>query len=99
LIQPDANNGYKSFRSASSNRESARNNKPGLLNLNDVAALVYRPAEKDDCAAIRSRARWRNFKDFALNMKHIAGTGWSWPAQLSSGADDASGEWRTTLNI
>jgi hypothetical protein len=48
---------------------SARNNKLGLLNQNDVAALVYRPAEKNDRAAIRSRARWRDFNDFALNVE------------------------------
>jgi hypothetical protein len=78
-------------------RDSARNNKLGLENLNDVAALVYRPAEKDYRAAIGSRARWRNFNDFALNMSYISGTGWRWPAQLSPGADDAAGERWTTL--
>ena len=78
---------------------SARNNKLGLLNLNDVAALVYRPAEKNDRAAIGSRPRWRNFNDFALNMEHVSGTGWCRPAQLSPGADEAAGEWRTTLYI
>src|SRR6267142_1708090 len=30
-----------------SRRNFARNNKPGLRNLNDVAALVYRPAEEN----------------------------------------------------
>jgi hypothetical protein len=52
-----------------SRRDSARNNKLGLENLNDVAALVYRLAEKDYRAAIGSRARWRNFNDFALDME------------------------------
>lgn len=78
---------------------SARNNKLGLLNLNDVAALVYRPAEKNDRAAIGSRPRWRNFNDFALNMEYVSGTGRCRPAQLSTGADEAAGERRTTLDI
>ena len=82
-----------------SRRYSARDNKLGLLNLNDVAALVYRPAEKNDCAATRSRARRQNFNDLAFNMEHIARAGWCWPAQFSSSPNDAAGEWRTTLNI
>jgi hypothetical protein len=82
-----------------SRRDSARNNKPHLENLNDVAALVYRLAEKDYRAAIGSRARWRNFNDFALDMEYISRTGWRWPAQLCAGPDDAAGEWRTTLDI
>lgn len=82
-----------------SRRDSARYNKFGLENLNGLAALVYRPAEKDYRAAIGSRARWRNFNDFALNMEYISGTGRRWPAQLSPGPDNAASEWRTTLNI
>ena len=82
-----------------SRRNFARNNKPGLRNLNDVAALVYRPAEEDYGAAIRSRARWHDFNDFALNMEYVSGTGRCRPAQLSPGADEAAGEWRTTLDI
>ena len=78
---------------------SARNNKLGLLNLNDIAALVYRPAEKNDRAAIGSRPRWRDFNDFALNMEYVSGTGRCRPAQLSPGADEAAGERRTTLDI
>src|SRR4051812_370673 len=78
---------------------SARNNKLGLLNQNDVAALVYRPAEEDYRAAIGSRARRGDFNDFALNMEHVSGTGRCRPAQLSPGADEAAGEWRTTLDI
>jgi len=61
--------------------------------------LIYRPAEKDYRAAIGSRARWRNFNDFGLNMEYISGTGRHRPAQLSSGPDNAASEWRTTLNI
>ena len=78
---------------------SARNNKLGLLNLNDIAALVYRPAKKNYRAAIGSRARWRDFNDLALNVEYISGTGRRRPAQLSPGADEAAGEWRTTLDI
>lgn len=80
-------------------RNFARNDKLGLSNLNDVAALVYRLAEENYRAAIRSRARWRNFNDFALNMEYVSGTGRCRPAQLSPGADEAAGEWRTTLDI
>ena len=80
-------------------RNFARNNKPGLGNLNDVAALVYRPAEENYRAAIGSRARWRDFNDFALNVEYVSGSGRSRPAQLSPGADEAAGEWRTTLDI
>ena len=54
-----------------SRRDSARNNRLGLKNLNDVAALVYRTAEKDYRAAIGSRARRRNFNDFALAAKPL----------------------------
>jgi hypothetical protein len=86
-------------RVVASRRNFARNDKPGLKNLNDVAALVYRSAEENDGAAIRSRARWRDFNDFALNMKYVSGTGRCRPAQLSPGADEAAGEWRTTLDI
>ena len=82
-----------------SHRDAAWNNKPGLENLNDVAALVYCPAEKDDRAAIGSRARWRNFKDFALNMECISRTGRRRPAQLSPGPYDAAGDRRTALDI
>ena len=82
-----------------SRRNFARDNKLGLLNLNDVAALVYRPAEKNYRAAIGSRARWRDFNDFALNMEYVSGTGRCRPAQLSPGADEAACEWRTTLDI
>ena len=32
-------------------------------------------------------------------MEHISGTGRRWPTQLSPGADEAAGEWRTTLDI
>jgi hypothetical protein len=78
---------------------SAWNNKLGPLNQNNVAALVYRPAEKDYRAAIGSRARWRDFNDFALNMEHVSGTGRCRPAHLASGADEAAGEWRATLDI
>jgi hypothetical protein len=80
-------------------RDFARNNKLGLLNQNDVAALVYRPAEKDYRAAIGSRARRRDFDDFALNMEYVSGSGRCRPAQLSRGAYEAAGEWRTTLDI
>lgn len=80
-------------------RNFARNNQPGLSDLNDIAALVYRPAKKNYRAAIRSRARWRDFNDFALNMEYVSGTGRCRPAQLSPGADEAAGEWRTTLDI
>ena len=66
-----------------SRRNFARNNKLGLLNQNDVAALVYRPAEKNYRAAIGSRARRRDFNDFALNMEYVSGTGRCRPAQLS----------------
>jgi hypothetical protein len=76
-------------------RNFARNNKSGLNNLNDVAALVYRPAEENYRAAIGSRARWRNFNDFAINMEYASCR----PAQLSPGADEAAGERRTTLDI
>jgi hypothetical protein len=82
-----------------SRRNFARNNKPGLSDLNDVAALVYRPAEENYRAAIRSRARWRNFNDFALDMEYVSGTGRRRPAQLSPGANESAGEWRTTLDI
>jgi len=66
---------------------------------NDVAALVHRPAEENYRAAIRSRARWRNFNDFALNVEYVSGTGRCRPVQLSLGADEAAGKWRTTLDI
>jgi len=82
-----------------SRRNFAWNNKPGLRYLNDVAALVYRPAEENYRAAIGSRARWRDFNDFALNVEYVSGTGRCRPAQLSPGADEAAGEWRTTLDI
>jgi hypothetical protein len=82
-----------------SRRNFARNNKLGLSNLNDVAALIYRPAEENYRAAIGPRARWRDFNDFALNMEYVPGTGRCRPAQLSPGADEAAGEWRTTLDI
>jgi hypothetical protein len=82
-----------------SRRDFAQNNKPGLLNQNNVAALVYRPAEKDYRSAVGSRARWRNFNDFALNVEYVSGTGRCRPAQLSPSADEAAGEWRTTLDI
>jgi len=49
-------------------RDSARNDKSGPENLDDLTALVHRPAEKDNGAAIRSRARWRDLDDLALNM-------------------------------
>jgi hypothetical protein len=80
-------------------RHFARNNKPSLLNQNDVAALIYRPAEKNDRAAVRSRARWRDFNDFALNMEYVSGTGRCRPAQLSARANEAAREWRTTVDI
>jgi|GEM_PF-6567922 len=41
--------------SSGSARDSARNDKSGLENLNDLAALIRRPAEKDYGAAIGSR--------------------------------------------
>jgi hypothetical protein len=56
-----------------SRRDSARNNKLGLENLNDVATLVYRPAEKNYRATPRisvhrgrpeargPRLKWRAF--------------------------------------
>jgi hypothetical protein len=69
------------------------------LNLDDVAALVFRPAEKNDRAAVGSRARRRNFNDFALNMEYVSGAGRRWPAQLSPSADEAAGERRTTFDI
>jgi hypothetical protein len=80
-------------------RNLARNNQPGLSDLNDIAALVYRPAKKNYRSAIGSRARWRNFNDFALHMEYVSGTGRCRPAQLSPGAHEAAGEWRTTLDI
>jgi hypothetical protein len=80
-------------------RNFARNNKFGLRNLNDVAALVYRPAEENYRAAIRSWAGWRNFNDFALNMEYVSGPGRCRPAQLCPGADETAGEWRTALDI
>jgi hypothetical protein len=46
-----------------------RNDKSGLENLNDLAALIHRPAEKDYGAAIGSRARWRDLDDFAIVAK------------------------------
>jgi hypothetical protein len=85
--------------SRGSRRNSARYNKFGLKNLNGLAALVYRPAEKDYRAAIGSRARWRNFNDFAFHMEYISGASRRWPIQLSPGPDNAASEWRTTLNI
>jgi hypothetical protein len=59
---------FKHSRAAGSVRDSARNDKSGLENLNDLTALVHRPAEKDYGAAIGSRARRRDLDDFALNM-------------------------------
>ena len=82
-----------------SRRHFAGNNKLGLLNQNNVAALIDRPAEQNYRAAIRSRARWCNFNDFALNMEYVSGTRRCRPAQLSPGADEAVGEWRTALDI
>src|SRR6185295_14064789 len=82
-----------------SRRHFAGNNKLGLLNQNNVAALIDRPAEQNYRAAIRSRARWGNFNDFALNMEYVSGTRRCRPAQLSPGADEAVGEWRTALDI
>jgi hypothetical protein len=82
-----------------SRRDFARNNKSGLGNLNDVAALVHRPAEENYRAAIGPRARWCDFNDFALNMEHVSGTGRCRPAHLASGADEAAGEWWTALDI
>jgi hypothetical protein len=79
-------------------RNLARNNQP-VSDLNDIAALVYRPAKKNYRSAIGSRARWRNFNDFALHMEYVSGTGRCRPAQLSPGAHEAAGEWRTTLDI
>ena len=67
----------------SSRRNFARNNRLGLNNLNDVAALVYRPAEENYRSAIGSQARWRDFNYFALNMEYVSGTGRCRPAQLS----------------
>jgi hypothetical protein len=49
-------------------RDSARNDKSGPENLDDLTALVHRPAEKDNDAAIKSRARRRDLDDLALNM-------------------------------
>jgi hypothetical protein len=69
------------------------------LNLNDVVALVFRPAEKNDRAAVRSRARWRDFNDFAFDMEYVSRAGRSRPTQLSSVANKAAGERRTTLGI
>jgi hypothetical protein len=80
-------------------RNLARNNQLGLSDLNDIAALVYRPAKKNYRAAFGSRARWRVFNDFALNIEYVSGTGRCRPAQLSPGAHEAAGEWRTTLDI
>src|SRR5258708_7665488 len=80
-------------------RGSARNDKSGLENLNDLAALVHGPAEKDYRSAIGSRARWCNLDDFALDMEDVAGTGRHWPAQLCSGPDNAAGERWTAFNI
>jgi hypothetical protein len=78
---------------------SETNENPGLLNLNDVVALVFRPAEKNDRAAVRSRARWRDFNDFAFDMEYVSRAGRSRPTQLSSGANKAAGERLTTLDI
>jgi hypothetical protein len=97
LVLPDVR--FSQAELFPSRRDFARNNKLGLLNLNDVAALVYRPAEKDYRAAIGSRARRRDFDDLALNMEYVSGSGRCRPAQLSPGADEAAGEWRTTLDI
>jgi hypothetical protein len=69
------------------------------LNLNDVAALVFRPAEKNDRAAVRLRARRHDFNDFAFNMEYVSKAGRCRPTQLSSGANKAAGERRTTLDI
>src|SRR5260370_37066738 len=80
-------------------RGSARNDKSGLENLNDLAALVHGPAEKDYRSAIGSRARWCNLDDFALDMEDVAGTGRHWPAQLCSGPDHAAGERGTAFTI
>jgi hypothetical protein len=80
-------------------RNFARYNEPSLRNLNDVAALAYRPAEQKYRAAIGSRPRWRDFNDFALNMEYVSGTGRCRPTHLSPGSDEAAGEWRTTLDI
>src|SRR5258708_8506117 len=71
-------------------RGSARNDKSGLENLNDLAALVHGPAEKDYRSAIGSRARWCNLDDFALHMEDVAGTGRHWPAPLCSCPDNAA---------
>jgi hypothetical protein len=71
-----------------SRRDSARYNKPRFENLNDVAALVYRPTEKHYRATIGSRARRRNFNDFALDMEYISRTGWRWPAQSAVRHED-----------
>src|SRR5258708_35558988 len=80
-------------------RGSARNDKSGLENLNDLAALVHGPAEKDYRSAIGSRARWCNLDDFALDMGDGAGTGRHWPAQLCSGPPNAAAERWTPFNI
>src|SRR5260370_9135386 len=80
-------------------RGSARNDKSGLDNLNDLAALVHGPAEKDYRSAIGSRARWCNLDDFALDMEDVAGTGRHWPAQLGSAPANPPGNRCTAFNF
>jgi len=86
-------------RALPSRRDFARNNKLGLLNLNDVAALVYRPAEKDyragsgrerdDVTSTTSLSTWST-------SPGRVGAG---QLKTSPGADEAAGECGTTLDI